>query len=75
MALYLISYDIADKDKLEYGPLWKRLEEIGATKVLYSEWMLPENTDRAEAIYNQIADLTLQRSPISPGGHQGRKMG
>lgn len=32
MALYLISYDIAEKDAFEYGPLWDLLKEIGANQ-------------------------------------------
>jgi hypothetical protein len=38
MALYLISYDINEKDAFEYEGLWKKLREIGATRILYSEW-------------------------------------
>jgi len=58
MALYLISYDIASKDNFEYQPLWNLLESIGATKILYSEWVVPGDTGRAAAIYDQIAPLT-----------------
>lgn len=59
MALYLISYDIAAKDKFEYGPLWDKLKTLGATKILYSEWVLPGEVKEATAIYNQIAPLTM----------------
>jgi hypothetical protein len=58
MALYLISYDIASKDSFEYQPLWDLLESIGATKILYSEWVVPGDVGQATAIYNQIAPLT-----------------
>ena len=58
MALYLISYDIAAKDAFEYGPLWKRLEELGAIKILYSEWVLSGGVTQAQTIYNEIAPLT-----------------
>jgi hypothetical protein len=58
MALYLISYDIASKDSFEYQPLWDHLEQVGATKILYSEWVLAGNTGQAAAIYDQIAPLT-----------------
>jgi hypothetical protein len=41
MALYLISYDIAEKNH-DYQSLWNRLAELKATKILYSEWLLPQ---------------------------------
>ena len=37
MPFYLVSYDIAEKDVFEYEPLWKKLKEIGATRILYSD--------------------------------------
>jgi len=54
MALYLISYDINDKDKDEYESLWAALRQLGAVKVLYSEWMLVGNTGQAKLIADQI---------------------
>lgn len=58
MALYLVSYDIAEKDAFEYGPLWARLEEMKATKILYSEWLVTGEVGQASAIYHSIAPLT-----------------
>lgn len=58
MALYLISYDIAEKDAFEYKPLWARLEELGAVKILYSEWAMVADTGQASNIYGQISTLT-----------------
>jgi hypothetical protein len=40
MALYLISYDINEKDAFEYDGLWAKLKELGAARILYSEWVL-----------------------------------
>jgi hypothetical protein len=60
MALYLISYDIADRDAFEYQNLWNRLEEMGATKILYSEWAIVRDTGQASSIYSDIAPLTLK---------------
>jgi hypothetical protein len=37
MALYLISYDL-NKPEKDYPKLWEALKEIGAKKVLYSQW-------------------------------------
>ena len=54
MALYLISYDILDKDKFEYDPLWRTLEAMGATKILYSEWAIVRSMNEATAIYDQL---------------------
>jgi hypothetical protein len=57
MALYLISYDIAEKDKAEYGPLWAHLEEIGAVKILFSEWVVVADVGHAHSLYADIAPL------------------
>jgi hypothetical protein len=59
MALYLISYDIAEKDKFEYGPLWAKLKQIDATKILYSEWVVADAVGKASEIYGELAPLTL----------------
>lgn len=64
MALYLVSYDIAEKDAFEYGPLWEKLEEIGATKILYSEWVVTGDTGEANKIYDKIAPLTQQKDRL-----------
>jgi hypothetical protein len=58
MALYLISYDINEKSEFEYGPLWQELREMGAKKILYSEWVITGETGTAHQIYDQIAPLT-----------------
>jgi hypothetical protein len=58
MALYLISYDINEKDAFEYKRLWAKLDELGATKILYSEWVLPGGSNQQGTIYNEIAPLT-----------------
>jgi thioredoxin-like negative regulator of GroEL len=59
MALYLISYDISQKDAAEYQSLWDHLKKIGAVKILYSEWLVARgSTDAAASIYNEIAPLT-----------------
>jgi hypothetical protein len=60
MALYLISYDIAEKDSAEYQPLWDLLRSIGAVKILYSEWVVLDDAGMATTIYNRIAPLTRQ---------------
>jgi len=58
LALYLISYDINEKDAFEYEGLWKHLKAIGAAKILYSEWVVEGSTGTATAIYSDIAPLT-----------------
>lgn len=59
MALYLISYDIKSYDKDEYPELWARLDEIGAVKILYSEWIVVGEIGGATAIYDKIAPCTV----------------
>lgn len=53
MALYLISYDIAEKDRNEYQPLWDLLARWRAARVLYSEWVV---VDEAPGMAKQMAD-------------------
>jgi len=57
MALYLISYDIDEKDKKEYEPLWALLREMGAVKILYSEWLVPGGMGSAKTIYDKIMSI------------------
>jgi hypothetical protein len=58
MALYLISYDIIKEDAFEYGPLWAKLKAMGATKILYSEWVVVGDVGKSGSIYAEIAPLT-----------------
>jgi hypothetical protein len=55
MALYLISYDIKSYDKKEYPALYAKLEELGAVKILFSEWVLAADIGQASEIYAEIA--------------------
>jgi len=62
MALYLISYDIAEKDAFEYGPLWEKLKEMGAVRILYSEWIIRGHS--ANDIYNELASLVQPKDRL-----------
>jgi hypothetical protein len=64
MALYLISYDISEKDAFEYGKLWKTLEDLGSIKILYSEWVLVRPVGEATEIYNHIAPCTQKKDRL-----------
>lgn len=46
MALYLVSYDL-DKPGQDYPDLIARLEQLGAQRVLYSEWLLVNSATSA----------------------------
>ena len=41
MALYLVSYDVNEKDKDEYQELWDYFDSLKAQKILYSEYAVP----------------------------------
>ena len=58
MALYLVSYDITEKDAFEYDGLWAKLREMKAVKILYSEWVIVDEVDQAGNIYAEIAPTT-----------------
>lgn len=58
MPLFLISYDINEKDDFEYDNLWAKLRAMGAKKILYSEWIVTGDVNGARAIYDEIAPLT-----------------
>jgi CRISPR/Cas system-associated endoribonuclease Cas2 len=55
MALYLISYDIAEKDAFEYDNLWEKLKQMNAVRILYSEWAIAYPAGEEDNIYNAIA--------------------
>jgi hypothetical protein len=59
MALYLISYDIKSYDKDEYPNLWAKLEQIGAVKILFSEWVVIDDVGKANDIYSSIAPCVV----------------
>jgi len=52
MALYLVSYDL-DKPGQDYPDLIKRLEYLGARRILFSEWFL-SNDANATAIRDDL---------------------
>lgn len=64
MALYLISYDISEKDAFEYDGLWNLLKQIGATKILYSEWVIEDEVGKAGDIYRKVAPKTQQKDRL-----------
>jgi CRISPR/Cas system-associated endoribonuclease Cas2 len=64
MALYLISYDINEKDAFEYDKLWAALREIKAVRILYSEWVAIGDDGKAATIYNRLAPLTQQKDRL-----------
>lgn len=64
MALYLISYDINEKDAFEYQGLWDKLKQLGAVRILYSEWVIVENTGRASTIYQEVAPKTQKKDRL-----------
>jgi len=64
MALYLVSYDIAEEDSKEYQPLWKKLGELSAVKILLSEWAVIGKTGQATDLYNEIATLVRKKDRL-----------
>jgi CRISPR/Cas system-associated endoribonuclease Cas2 len=64
MPLYLVSYDIANKDDSEYRNLWAKLRELKAAKILYSQWVLPGDVGQAASIYHQLARLTQEKDRL-----------
>src|ERR1700689_5322337 len=50
MAVYRISYDLSGEGN-DYEPFWNRLHELGAIKILKSEWLIAKpDKDQAGAI-------------------------
>jgi hypothetical protein len=64
MALYLISYDINEKDAFEYEGLWALLKKIGAIKILYSEWAVTGEVGAASDIYKKVAPATQNKDRL-----------
>jgi hypothetical protein len=57
MALFLVSYDINEKDKKEYEPLWAALRQMGAVKILLSEWVVKGEVGDAAKIYGKLSPI------------------
>jgi len=49
MALYGLGCDL-DKPGQDYRELTKRLQQIGASRILKSDWLLPNNTNKPNDI-------------------------
>lgn len=54
MALYLLSYDITEKNH-DYQSLWDFLEEHQAKRILYSEWAVPWANDSSALEFTNAA--------------------
>jgi hypothetical protein len=57
MALYQISYDIAEEDASEYQRLWALLRQLGALRILYSQWIIEAGDRQSDIFYNQLRPL------------------
>jgi len=64
MALYLVSYDIAEKDAHEYKPLYDLLNQLGAVRILYSEWVITGDIGLSETLYNQFATIIQDKDRL-----------
>ncbi len=64
MALYLISYDINEKDAFEYEGLWQQLRDLGAARILYSEWIINGDAGNARTIYDKVASKTQSKDRL-----------
>jgi hypothetical protein len=53
MNMYSVSYDLIAPGK-DYAPLWARLRELGAVRVLESQWVF-RNAARVGAVRDDIA--------------------
>jgi hypothetical protein len=62
MPFYLISYDIAEKDAFEYENLWAKLRQMGAKKILYSEWVVKGTS--ATDVYDELASLVQKKDRL-----------
>lgn len=48
--LYLVSYDLTGEPEKEYEALFAFLKELGAVRVLYSEWLLATDSSGMELL-------------------------
>jgi CRISPR/Cas system-associated endoribonuclease Cas2 len=62
MPLYLVSYDISEKDAFEYDARWEKLKQIQAERILYSGWVVSGTS--ATNIYDQIAPLIQMKDRV-----------
>jgi len=59
MALYLVSYDISEKDAA-YKPLRDFFKRIGAVNILSSGWLVKREPGAANNLYDQIVALDVR---------------
>jgi hypothetical protein len=60
MALYLVSYDLTDKD-YDCESFWERLEYWKSVKLLYSTWLIAHQSgEMAIAIANDLAEHIME---------------
>ena len=57
--VYLISYDILDRNKADEDPVLAKLKSMGATRCLYSEWLY-ESGKSVQQIGNEVAAVTTE---------------
>ena len=55
MALYLITYDINEKNAFDYEALWKQLRELGAVMILPSGWAVKSEAGSAGSLFSNLA--------------------
>ena len=60
MALYLLSYDIAERNH-DYQSLWKFLDNAHAKQVLYSEWVVPWVNDASALDLTNAAAAHMEK--------------
>lgn len=64
MALFLVSYDINHKNESEYPELWALLRKWGATKILFSEWVVAGQAGHAAQIYKELSPTIKQNDRL-----------
>jgi hypothetical protein len=61
MALYLLSYDITEKNH-NYQSLWNFLDNAHAKHILYSEWAVPWANDASALDLTNAAAAHIEKS-------------
>ncbi len=55
--LFIISYDLVDKDPEDYKDLKIALRKLGAKKILYSQWALRKESTSVTSLYDNLIEF------------------
>jgi hypothetical protein len=60
MSTFLINYDLSHEKEVDYQKLWAELRAQGATRVLWSTWLITKNNTQLEIANHFLRYMHVQ---------------